>query len=52
MLRCGGEVAVRQPPQPAAESKGAVPGDQSSHGGASHHTLPTGHQSAGGGIGK
>lgn len=52
MLRCDGEVAVRQPPQPAAESEGAVPGDQSSNGRASNHSLSTGHQSTGGGIGK
>lgn len=52
MLRCDGEVAICQPPQPTAESKGAVPGDQSSNGGASNYSLSTGHQSTGGGIGK
>ena len=52
MLRCDGEVAICQPSQPAAESKGTVPGDQSSNGRASNHSLSTGHQSTGGGIGK
>ena len=36
VVRCDGEVAICQPPQPAAESKGAVPGDQSSNGRASN----------------
>lgn len=52
MLRCDGEVAICQPPQPAAESKGAVPGDQSSNGRASNHSVSTGRQSTGGRIGK
>lgn len=52
MFRCNGEVAIRQPPQPVAESKGAGPGDQSSNGRASNHSLSTRHQSTGGGIGK
>ncbi|KAG8511487.1 Spermatogenesis-associated protein 16, partial [Galemys pyrenaicus] len=32
MLRGDGEIALRQPPQPSAESEGAVPGDQSGNG--------------------
>lgn len=52
VLRCDGEVAICQPSQPAAESKGAVPGDQSSNGRASNHPLSAGHQSTGGRVGK
>lgn len=52
MLGCDGEAAVCQPPEPAAESEGEVPGDQSSNGGAGNHSLSTGHQSRGDGIGK
>ena len=52
VLGCDGEAAVCQPPEPAAESEGAVPGDQSSNGGAGNHSLSTGHQSRGDGIGK
>lgn len=52
MLWCDGKVAVRQPPQPAAEGEGAVTGDQSSNGRASNHSLPTGPQSTGDGTGE
>lgn len=52
LLRCNGEAALRQPPQPAAESEGAGPGDQSSNGGAGNRPLSPGHQSTGGRIGK
>lgn len=52
LLRCDREVALCQPPQPAAESEGADPGDQSSNGRAGDRPLSPGHQSTGGRIGE